>query len=74
MLIGYLFFFYCFPLNMILQYTQVGNWNDALYPDMANGGYYYGEKVYQVLSLTSKSLLAWSVVYGTRQPNNLNVV
>ena len=61
----YLFFFNTFPINMYLQYTQVGPWSDANYPDMKNGGYYFGEKVYQVLSLVAKSVLIWGVVGGT---------
>ena len=35
---------------------------------MNNGGYYYGEKVYQILSLVAKSLLIWLIVGGTAQP------
>jgi hypothetical protein len=31
---------------MYLQYKQIGRWNNDVYPDMLNGGYYYGEKVY----------------------------
>jgi hypothetical protein len=44
-------FFNCFAVNMILQYKQVGRWKD----------YLFGEKVYIILSLTAKSLLAWQV-------------
>jgi len=44
-------FFNIFALNMILQYKKVGPWRD----------YLFGEKVYIVLSLTAKSLLAWQV-------------
>jgi len=44
-------FFNCFAVNMILQYKQVGPWRN----------YLYGEKVYIVLSLVAKSLLAWQV-------------
>ena len=44
-------FFNCFAINMILQYKKVGRWSD----------YLYGEKVYIILSLTAKSLLAWLV-------------
>ena len=42
-------FFNCFAVNMILQYKKVGPWRD----------YLYGEKVYIILSLTAKALLAW---------------
>lgn len=44
-------FFNCFAANMVLQYKKIGPWKD----------YLYGEKVYIVLSLTAKSLLAWLV-------------
>jgi hypothetical protein len=44
-------FFNCFAINMILQYKQVGPWRD----------YLFGEKVYIILSLTAKALLAWQV-------------
>jgi hypothetical protein len=44
-------FFNCFAVNMILQYKRVGPWRD----------YLYGEKVYIILSLTAKTLLAWQV-------------
>ena len=44
-------FFNIFALNMILQYKQAGPWRD----------YLFGEKVYIVLSLTAKALLAWQV-------------
>nr|QOV09072.1 Heliorhodopsin [uncultured Dehalococcoidia bacterium] len=44
-------FFNCFAVNMILQYKQIGPWKD----------YLFGEKVYIILSLTAKSLLAWMV-------------
>ena len=46
-------FFNCFAINMILQYRQVGPWWD----------YLYGEKVYILLSLTAKALLAWQVFF-----------
>jgi hypothetical protein len=44
-------FFNCFAINMVLQYKQVGRWRD----------YLFGEKVYIILSLTAKALLAWQV-------------
>jgi hypothetical protein len=46
-------FFNCFAVNMILQYRQVGPWRD----------YLFGEKVYILLSLTAKALLAWQVFF-----------
>ena len=47
--------FNCFSINMILQYKQVGPWRD----------YLFGEKVYIILSLTAKALLAWQVFFPT---------
>lgn len=48
-------FFNSFALNMVLQYARIGPWRD----------YLYGERAYIVLSLTSKSALAWQVFAGT---------
>jgi Heliorhodopsin len=48
-------FFNSFALNMALQYGRVGPWRD----------YLFGERAYIVLSLTSKSALAWQVFAGT---------
>jgi Heliorhodopsin len=48
-------FFNIFAVNMVLQYKKVGPWKD----------YLFGEKVYIILSLTAKSLLAWQVFFGT---------
>jgi hypothetical protein len=50
--------FNTFPINMILQYRRVGRWKD----------YLYGERVFIVLSLVAKSLLAWLVLFGAMQP------
>ena len=50
--------FNTFPINMILQYKKVGKWADHL----------YGERVYIVLSLIAKSILAWLVLFGAMQP------
>jgi len=44
-------FFNCFAVNMVLQYKKVGPWQD----------YLFGERVYIILSLTAKALLAWQV-------------
>lgn len=55
---SYFLFFNLFPINMILQYKKVGKWQD----------YLYGERSYIVLSLVSKSLLAWLVFSGVMQP------
>jgi len=43
--------FFSFGLNQWLQYRGVSRWTD----------YAYGEKIYLVLSLTAKSLLAWQI-------------
>jgi len=51
-------FFNCFALNMYLQYKKIGPWKN----------YLYGEKVYIILSLVAKSLLAWQVWAGTLRP------
>ncbi len=51
-------FFNSFAINMILQYKKVGPWKN----------YLYGEKVYIILSLVAKSLLAWQVFGGTLRP------
>lgn len=56
--ITYFIAFNTFPINMILQYKKVGKWKD----------YLYGERVYIVLSLVSKSILAWLVLFGAMQP------
>ena len=50
--------FNTFAINMYLQYKKIGRWSD----------YLYGEKVYIILSLVAKSLLAWQVFAGTLQP------
>ena len=51
-------FFNIFAVNMVLQYKKVGPWRD----------YLFGEKVYIILSLTAKSVLAWQVFAGTLRP------
>jgi hypothetical protein len=48
-------FFFSFALNQWLQYKGVGKWTD----------YVYGEKVYLVLSLVAKSVLAWQIFGGS---------
>lgn len=47
--------FNTFSVNMVLQYKRVGKWKS----------YVYGEKVYIVLSLVAKSLLAWQIFANT---------
>lgn len=50
--------FNTFPVNMILQYKKIGKWKD----------YIYGERIYIILSLVAKSILAWLVLFGAMQP------
>jgi hypothetical protein len=51
-------FFNIFALNMFLQYKKVGPWKN----------YLFGERMYIVLSLVAKTLLAWQVFAGTLAP------
>lgn len=66
----YLFCFNTFPVNMLLTYY--GKW--WLFNDEAWGyrgaGYLFGEKLYQIQSLVSKSILLWLVLGGVNQPNS----
>lgn len=48
-------FFNSFALNQWLQYRARGRWSD----------YLFGERIYIVLSLTAKSVLAWQIFAGT---------
>ncbi|TFG27027.1 hypothetical protein EU527_19030 [Candidatus Thorarchaeota archaeon] len=54
----YFFLFNIFALNMVLQYKKVSKWKD----------YLYGERMYIVLSLVAKTLLAWIVFAGIFAP------
>ena len=51
-------FFNIFAVNMVLQYKMVGPWKD----------YLFGERVYIILSLTAKTVLAWIIFAGTLAP------
>jgi hypothetical protein len=51
-------FFNIFALNMYLQYRKVGPWRN----------YLFGERVYIVLSLSAKTVLAWIIFSGTLAP------
>jgi hypothetical protein len=51
-------FFNIFAINMVLQYKKVGSWAD----------YLFGERVYIVLSLSAKTVLAWLIFAGTLAP------
>lgn len=57
-LITQFIFFNTFAINMALQYLRVGPWKD----------YLYGERMYQILSLVAKTILAWLVFGGVFQP------
>jgi hypothetical protein len=50
--------FNIFAINMVLQYKKVGPWRD----------YLFGERVYIVLSLVAKTVLAWLIWTGTLAP------
>jgi len=50
--------FNTFPVNMVLQYAGTGRWKN----------YLYGERVYIILSLVAKTVLAWLVLFGAMQP------
>jgi hypothetical protein len=52
-------FFNIFAVNMWLQYRGIGPWKN----------YLYGERVYIILSLVAKSLLAWQIWAGQLQPS-----
>ena len=47
-------FFNIFAINMVLQYKKVGPWKD----------YLFGERVYIILSLSAKTVLAWLIFRG----------
>lgn len=51
-------FFSSFAVNMYLQYRRIKGWKD----------YLYGERVYMILSLLAKSLLAWQIFSGSLRP------
>ncbi|MBN2045452.1 MAG: heliorhodopsin HeR [Anaerolineales bacterium] len=51
-------FFNIFAVNMVLQYKKVGKWAD----------YLFGERVYIILSLAAKTVLAWQIFVGTLAP------
>jgi hypothetical protein len=54
----YFILFMVFAVNMVLQYKGVGRWKD----------YLYGERMYIILSLVAKTLLAWLVFSGIFMP------
>jgi len=50
--------FNIFAVNMVLQYKRIGPWRD----------YLFGERMYIILSLVAKTLLAWQIFAGTLAP------
>jgi len=69
LLVIYALFFNTFPINMYLQYRQ-WHWFSDAYHGWAGGGYLFGERMYQIQSLVSKSFLLWLVVGGSNQPSS----
>lgn len=57
-LISIFVFFNTFAVNMYLQYRKIGKWSD----------YLFGERMYIVLSLVAKTVLAWQIFAGTLAP------
>lgn len=55
----YFIAFNTFPVNMWLQYAGIGKFKD----------YLVGERGYIILSLVSKSVLTWLVLFGAFQPS-----
>ena len=51
-------FFNTFAINMWLQYKKIGPWRD----------YLFGERMFIVLSLVAKTILAWMIFAGTLAP------
>ncbi|MFN3692258.1 MAG: heliorhodopsin HeR [Fervidobacterium sp.] len=50
--------FNIFAINMVLQYKKIGPWKD----------YLFGERVYIIMSLVAKTVLAWIIWTGTLSP------
>lgn len=59
-LLSYLILFALFPINMVLQYKQIGWWKPS---------YVRGEIVYCILSLVAKTLLGWLLAGALLQPS-----
>lgn len=57
-LVLYFLMFNTFSINMLLQYKGIGKWKD----------YLHGERVYILLSLVAKTILAWLVFIGIFAP------
>jgi len=51
-------FFNIFAVNMFLQYKKIGPWRN----------YLFGERMFIILSLVAKTLLAWQIFAGTLAP------
>lgn len=65
-LVEYFVFFNSFPYTLWQQYSGKGRYNNSLYPELDNGGYLAGERTYGTLSLVSKTLLVWIVIFGAQ--------
>jgi len=50
--------FGCVAANAYLQYRKIGNWTN----------YLYGERVFMILSLVAKTVLAWQIFAGSLRP------
>lgn len=71
----YWLLFWCFPINMLLQYLQWGPFDDKKYPLLKNGGYIAGERGYILLSFISKSIILWQVgIAAFREKSNRSQV
>ena len=51
-------FFNRFAVNIVMLYKRIGRWTD----------YLFGKRVYIILSLKAKTVLAWSIFVGTLVP------
>ena len=61
-LFSYFFLFLLFPANMAWLYW---NWKS----NQKEKRYIKSERIYMILSLTSKSILLWLILFGVNQPN-----
>ena len=67
--IGYQFFFFTFPFNMLMYYWQVGRWDNSKYKGVENGGFLHAEKVYCYMSLSIKTILLLLCAGAVVDPN-----
>jgi len=66
--VSYFVMFLTFPFNLLMQYRRISLWADVNH-GYRMGGYYFGEKIYQVLSVLSKSIMIWIVFGGSMEVN-----